>query len=66
MSGRNAMGQKKKKRTDWTPMPVTDPLGPVEIAGRSLFVSKEKSARITGKVNKRTYSYYKEYLFLPE
>ena len=35
---------------NWKPRPVADPMGPVEVGNRALFITKEKSERITSKV----------------
>ena len=38
---------------NWKPRPVADPMDPVEVGNRALFITKEKSERITSKVEIR-------------
>ena len=38
------------KYHSWKPRPIADPMDPVEVGNRALFVTKEKSERITPKV----------------
>ena len=36
-----------EEKPNWKPRRVEDPIGPIEIGSRSLFISKEKSDRVT-------------------
>ena len=46
------MEDANQNRSNWKPRPAADPMDPVEVGNRALFISKEKSERITSKVGK--------------
>ena len=41
------MGGEDDEQPKWKPRPVADPVDPIEIGSHALFISKEKSDRVT-------------------